>query len=116
YERFTRRLPAYSIENFLQGYHLPPEEYHTFIHYLADKGIVVNERKRKDLLTLIQTDIEAIVGRYYFGREAYFKARNRTDDYIKEALTVLSIPLTESQPTGLDASLPKLDNDRTSVL
>src|SRR5690606_10666495 len=66
YERFTTHLPAYSIENFLQGYHLPQQEYDMFIQYLATKGIVVNERKRKDLLELIQTDIEAIVGRYYF--------------------------------------------------
>ncbi len=89
YERFTKYLPAYSIENFLQGYHLPQQEYDIFIQYLARKGIVVNERKRKDLLELIQTDIEAIVGRYYFGREAYFKVKNRTDDFVEKALAVL---------------------------
>ncbi|NGM60722.1 S41 family peptidase [Sphingobacterium sp. SGG-5] len=107
YERFTRRLPAYSIENFLQGYHLPQQEYDTFIDYLAKKGFVINERKQEDLLELIQTDIEAIVGRYYFGREAYFKVKNRTDDYVEEALTLLKPLPSDTLSTDLDSSLPK---------
>ncbi len=107
YERFTRRLPAYSIENFLQGYHLPQQEYDTFIQYLEEKGIVVNERKRKDLLELIQTDIEAIVGRYYFGREAYFKVKNRTDDYVEKALAILSPSPTELSSTNSSSDPPR---------
>src|SRR5690606_39772157 len=52
-----------------------------FIAYISERGIAINGRKRQDLLELIQTDIEAIVGRYYFGRSAYFKVKNRTDDF-----------------------------------
>lgn len=89
YERFTKKLPAYSIENFLQGYHLPAQEYNAFIGYLAHRGIFITGRKRNDLLELIQSDIEAIVGRYYFGREAYFKVKNRSDDYVERAVTIL---------------------------
>ena len=98
YERFTKKSPAYSIDNFLMGYHLPQEEYNYFINYLKERGIVVNDKKRKDLLELIQCDIEAIVGRYYFGREAYFKVRNRYDDYIDRALEVF---LPKAQITGM---------------
>ena len=89
YERFTKQLPAYSIENFIQGYHLPQLEYDKFILYLKDRNIIVNERRSKELLTLIQSDIEAIVGRYYFGREAYFKVKNRKDEYVKKAIELL---------------------------
>lgn len=89
YERFTKQSPAYSIENFLQGYHLPKEEYDDFIAYISERGIAINGRKRQDLLELIQTDIEAIVGRYYFGRSAYFKVKNRTDDFVEQALALL---------------------------
>lgn len=96
YERFTKQSPAYSIENFLHGYHLPQQEYEEFIRYIAERGIVVNDRKQKDLLELIQTDIEAIVGRYYFGRGAYFKVKNRTDDYVERALQILVPPDTAS--------------------
>lgn len=92
YERFTKQSPAYSIENFLQGYHLPKEEYDDFVQYIAERGIAIQGRKQQDLLELIQTDIEAIVGRYYFGRSAYFKVQNRTDDFVEKALAVLIPP------------------------
>ncbi|MGN0002437.1 MAG: S41 family peptidase [Sphingobacterium composti] len=89
YERFTKVLPAYSIENFLQGYRLPMQEYNAFIEYLNQRGLVITERKKQDLLKLIQSDIEAIVGRYYFGREAYFKVKNRYDSYVETGLQLL---------------------------
>ena len=94
YERFTRQLPAYSIENFIQGYHLPQMEYEKFILYLKERGIIVSEQRSKDLLKLIQSDIEAIVGRYYFGREAYFKVKNRKDEYVGRAINLLIPPTT----------------------
>lgn len=86
YERFTKKLPAYSIENFLQGYNLPDSEYDIFIANLRQKGISISPRKQIDLHDLIQTDIEAIVGRYYFGREAYFKVKNRDDRFVLRAI------------------------------
>jgi carboxyl-terminal processing protease len=96
YERFTKLLPAYSIENFLQGYRLPQQEYDTFIDYLSQRGLVISERKKRDLLKLIQSDIEAIVGRYYFGREAYFKVKNRYDNYVDVGLQLLRPVQTDS--------------------
>lgn len=97
YERFTKKSPAYSIENFIQGYHLPEQEYNDFIAYLNTQGIAVSAKKKKDLLDLIQSDIEAIVARYYFGREAFFKVKNRKDPFVEKALEVLkpkAIPIT----------------------
>lgn len=95
YERFTKRSPAYSIENFIQGYNLPIEEYNDFISYLNAQGIFVSERKKVDLLALIQSDIEAIVAKYYFGREAYFKVKNRRDPFVERAIEVLKPTLTD---------------------
>lgn len=86
YSRFTKKLPAYSIENFLQGYHLPDNEYHTFIDFVRSEGFLISDRKKNDLRDLIETDIEGLVGRYYFGREAYFKVKNRNDSFVQTAL------------------------------
>lgn len=99
YERFTKQLPAYSIENFLQGYRLPAKEYERFIQYVADRGILINDKRKDDLLELIQSDIEAIVARYYFGREAYFKVKNRYDDYVEKALGLL-VPKPVASPVS----------------
>lgn len=89
YERFRKKSPAYSIENFIQGYHLPVQEYDDFILYLKDQNIEVSAKKKIELLNLIQSDIEAIVARYYYGREAFFKVKNRFDPFIEKAIEVL---------------------------
>ena len=91
YGRFTKQLPAYSIENFLQGYTLPSAEYDDFIEFLRDRGLEVSNRKKSDLHDLIQSDIEALLGRFYFGREAYFKVKNRYDAYVDEALSIAGV-------------------------
>ena len=89
YTRFTKQTPAYSIENFLQGYHLPDNEYHAFIDFVRNEGFVISDRKKDELRDLIETDIEALVGRFYFGREAYFKVKNRNDSFVQKALEFL---------------------------
>lgn len=89
YQRFTKQAPAYSIENFLQGYHLPDSEYHAFIDFVRNEGFVISDRKKNELRDLIETDIEALVGRFYFGREAYFKVKNRNDRFVQAALEFL---------------------------
>src|SRR5690606_115320 len=86
YSRFTKKLPAYSIENFLQGYNLPVSEYNSFISFLTERGWNISASKQRDLHDLIQSDIEALLGRYYFGREAYYKVKNRYDAFVESAL------------------------------
>ncbi len=86
YSRFTQKLPAYSIENFLQGYHLPDNEFHAFVEFVRSEGFVLSDQTSRQLRDLIESDIEALVGRYYFGREAYFKVKNRDDSFVKESL------------------------------
>ncbi|GHE41027.1 S41 family peptidase [Sphingobacterium griseoflavum] len=89
YTRFTKKLPAYSIDNFLQGYHLPDNEYHRFIDFVRAEGFLISDRKKNDLRRVIESDIEALVGRYYFGREAYFKVKNRSDAFVRRGLEFL---------------------------
>ncbi|WP_282636285.1 S41 family peptidase [Sphingobacterium thalpophilum] len=90
YDRFTKHLPAYSIENFISGYHLPAAEFDLFIAFLKmQKGIAVSAHDATNLHDLIQSDIEALVGRYYFGREAYYKIKNRRDKFIEIGLRTL---------------------------
>ncbi|MFD1771884.1 S41 family peptidase [Sphingobacterium suaedae] len=94
YTRFPKLLPAYSIENFLQGYHLPESEYQAFIAFVRSEGFIISDRKKNDLRAVIESDIEALVGRYYFGREAYFKVKNRRDAFVKRALDLFDPPVS----------------------
>jgi len=90
YDRFTKKSPAYSIENFLSGYHLPEKEYQLFLEFLVQHGIPLSKRESLNLHDLIQKDMEALVARFYFGREAFFKVKNRNDKYINRALQISS--------------------------
>ncbi len=90
YERLTKSVPAYSIENFLSGYHLPDEDYADFLDYVREREITVSNPDAQQAKGRIQRDIEALLGRYYFGNEAYFKVRNRSDEVLSHALQVLS--------------------------
>lgn len=89
YERFTRESPAYSLINFLKGYHLPSQEYDVFVEYAKERGYDFNPEKKRALQERIQTDMESFVGRFYFGRSAYFKVKNRGDKYLQAAMNVL---------------------------
>jgi len=69
---------------------LPAAEFDLFISYLnSQKRISVTSREAKNLHDIIQSDIEALVGRYYFGREAYYKIKNRRDKFIEIGLKTL---------------------------
>lgn len=89
YERLTESLPAYSVENFLTGYHLPDKDYHDFLRFVSSKGISYSKRDAQVAKQRVQTDIEALLGRYYFGSEAFFKVRNRSDQILFHALNAI---------------------------
>ncbi|MGK6350690.1 S41 family peptidase [Parapedobacter sp. DT-150] len=89
YGRLTRSVPAYSIENYLNGYTLPEKEYRNFLAYLREKGVDYTPKEAIQVKSMVRTDIEALLGRYYFGSEAFFKVRNRSDNVLATALLAL---------------------------
>lgn len=90
YGQLTKSLPAYSVENYLKGYFLPDKEYRSFLSYLQEQGISYTPKEANAVKPRVRTDIEALLGRYYFGSEAFFKVRNRSDDVLAQALLALN--------------------------
>ncbi len=89
YGRLTHSVPAYSVENYLKGYFLPDKEYGEFLAYVREKGVDYTPKEANAAKPMVRTDIEALLGRYYFGSEAFFKVRNRSDKVLAEALLAL---------------------------
>jgi len=89
YSRLTKSVPTYSVENYLKGYFLPQAEYERFLQYVYDSGIEYNPREAKAAQSMVRSDIEALLGRYYFGSEAFFKVKNRSDEVLAQALLAL---------------------------
>lgn len=97
YGRLTDSLPSYSVENFLTGYQLADEDYDDFIDFVVEHGITFSSDEARQAKGRIQRDVEALLGRYYFGSEAYFKVRNRGDEVLHHALKALSPPPIDSE-------------------
>ena len=89
YGKLTKSLPAYSVENYLKGYFLPDREYRNFLAYVKDRGLDYTAKEASRIKPMVQSDIEALLGRYYFGNEAFFKVRNRSDKVLAQALLAL---------------------------
>src|SRR5690606_25908974 len=89
YGRLTKLVPTYSVENYLKGYFLPDKEYESFLQYIRDNDMAYTEQEADAAKSMVRSDIEALLGRYYFGSEAFFKVKNRSDEVIAQALLAL---------------------------
>lgn len=90
YGSLTQSIPAYSVENFLARYSLPDQVYADFMAYVRARGIPCSDREAQAVKTLVCTDMEALLGRFYFGSEAFYRVRNRSDETLAIALNVLA--------------------------
>lgn len=91
YSKLTNGLPSFSIENFLKGYFLTDTDYKAFLKFIQkEEDIVLNRSQENELRKLLSSEIEALLGRYYFGSDAYFKIKNRTDKDVQTAISQFS--------------------------
>lgn len=102
YDRLTSGVPAFAIENYLKGYFLPDQEYEEFITFVQDRGLGMEPKSangasrggntdEQSLKERMSAEIEALLARYYFGSDAYFKTKNRRDAVINAALAHFEI-------------------------
>lgn len=91
YGRLVTGMPGFAIENFLNGYSLPESEFQDFIQFVEEKGFEFNESDESPAKQRMSLEIEALLGRYYFGSDAYFRIKNRQDPVINSALTHLEV-------------------------
>lgn len=92
YTRLTTGAPSFSIENYLRGYFLLSEEFSEFLDFLHQEGYTIVDEIANTFERLLSAEIEALLGRYYFGNEAYFKVRNRRDPVVTKGLEMMSQP------------------------
>lgn len=85
YGRLGKGIPSFAIENFLNGYYLSEEEFASFVDFVESKGMVLSEEEESRIKTGMSTEMEALLGRYYFGSDAYFKVKNRKDPVVEVA-------------------------------
>lgn len=103
YGKLTTSAPTYSVESYLKGYFLPDKEYKNFLLYARDNGLEYSTREANAAKPMVRSDIEALLGRYYFGSEAFFKVKNRSDKVLDSALVALNHKNTGSPANAQSA-------------
>ena len=82
--------PSFAVENYIQDYELPESTFAQFLQFVRDQGIFISNTDLGASKKQLLDDIKALVGRYFFGNEAWFKVRNHQDYMIQRSLEVLN--------------------------
>lgn len=80
---------SHTVEDFIGGYTLPASAYLRFIQMARSEIADVSQGEVRASRTLIEREIKALIGRYFFGDEAWFKILNSDDYVIKRSLEAL---------------------------
>lgn len=86
YGRLGTNVPSFAVENFLRGYYLSDADYADFVNFVEDKGFDLSAEEESGIKNRMSGEIEAMLGKYYFGSDAYFKIKNRRDPVIEMTL------------------------------
>ncbi|GAA4791388.1 S41 family peptidase [Olivibacter ginsenosidimutans] len=89
YSNLVNTPPDFSIDHYSEHYQLPKDTYTNFVKLAKEKGIDVNFAEARVSRKLIESDMKALVARFFFGGEAYFKIRNRSDHLLVRAIEAL---------------------------
>ncbi|MBD3749849.1 MAG: S41 family peptidase [Sphingobacteriales bacterium] len=82
-----------TAEDFAEHYHLSESDFQAFVKFCKTKGIKQLDYKEiKISKPLIRNEIEALLGRFYFEEEGFYRISNQQDDFVKKALKELRNP------------------------
>jgi carboxyl-terminal processing protease len=77
------------IDQLLSDFKLTPSGYQQLKQMAADQGVIGNETQTALSRNLIETDLKALLARYFFGDEGFYKALNAEDRVIARSMEVL---------------------------
>lgn len=92
YGTLAREIQPASLEDFIKHFSLSGAHYKQLFQMAAAKGIKYNDKLFKEAQRHIGTDLKAMLARYYFGEEGYFRVLNADDNVIARSLAQLKQP------------------------
>lgn len=81
--------PSFSVKKFIEGYDIPASVYPHFLKIAKNKGLSFTEKESNDCSALVTADMKALIGRYFFGDEAWLKIKNARDGVISRSVEAL---------------------------
>ncbi|MEH6307870.1 S41 family peptidase [Olivibacter sp. CPCC 100613] len=89
YSNLVSTVPDFSIDHFLTHYSLPKHTYGHFVELARRKEIEFNNKEAEIARQLIELDMKALIARFFFGSEAYFKIKNESDHMLARTIETL---------------------------
>lgn len=89
YSYLVATPPDFSIDHYMNHYSLPKDTYDNFVKLSKEKGIEVDNRQAQLARNLIESDMKALVARFFFGSEAYFRIKNSSDHTLVRTVEAL---------------------------
>lgn len=81
-----------NANDFVNGFKISEADFQRFLAYCKQKKIVVNMDDAKTSKSLIINQLEALLARYYFDEEGFYRIFNKDDNFIKKALEKIKSP------------------------
>ena len=82
-------LPKVSSNAFIKEFEISDEQYNKFVSIASLEGIKANPTEIKISRPIINRELKALLARYYFGDEVFYKVLNSSDKVIARSLQVL---------------------------
>ncbi|WP_442794590.1 S41 family peptidase [Pelobium manganitolerans] len=78
-----------SAAAFKEEFHFGEQDYQKFLSYCASKEVIGDKKDVKTSRHLLESQIKAVLARYYFGDEGFYTITSTSDDFINAALEKL---------------------------
>jgi len=75
-----------SAEELIKGFNLNPQDINMLRKIASSKKIIIKESQLEHSLPIVKTRLKALMARYYFGDEGFYKALNSEDRAVNRSL------------------------------
>jgi len=82
--------PSFAVGNFIADYQITGQLFQQFLNYVRNHDVAINAAELRPCRAQLEQDIKSLVGRYFFGSDAWFKVRNEYDYTIQRSLEALN--------------------------
>lgn len=90
YTHMINTPPSYSLSRFIDDYEIPHSIYPDFLKYVKNRELQFTKKESDGCRFLVYDDMKALMGRYFFGEEAWMKIKNTKDRVIAKSLETLN--------------------------
>lgn len=89
YSYLTRTTRPASLKDLMDKFSLSSRQYDQLRVLARKKKITFTAKEFEEARDLVMFDIKALLARFYFGEDAYYRVLNETDNMIERSLAVL---------------------------